>query len=98
VPVKFVFASGARAELRKAYEWYGPGHGTRFLRAVGDAVKKIRDHPQRWPVVRGEVRRCRTDKFPYGVLYKVKPDHIRILAVMHLHRDPDYWLGRDDEP
>jgi len=29
-----------------------------------------------------------------GVLYSVERNGIFILAVMHLHRDPDYWKHR----
>ena len=39
-------------------------------------------------------RRHFTDRFPYGVIYLVEPDHIRIVAVMHLHREPGYWRKR----
>jgi len=41
-----------------------------------------------------DVRRCLTHRFPYGVLYSIEPSTIYILAVMHLHRDPDYWKHR----
>jgi len=33
-------------------------------------------------------------RFPYGVLYSIEPDRVYILAVMHLHRHPDYWKSR----
>jgi hypothetical protein len=46
-------------------------------------------------VLRGEVRRRLLRRFPYALLYKIKPDSIRILAVMNLRRRPSYWLGRD---
>jgi hypothetical protein len=40
------------------------------------------------------IRRHFSTVFPYGILYEEKPDVIRIIAVMPLHRDPDYWLHR----
>jgi len=42
----------------------------------------------------GDIRRCLTNRFPYGILYSIESDRIFILAVMHLHRDPDYWKHR----
>ena len=33
-------------------------------------------------------------RFPFGILYRVDPDEIVILAVMHLARQPDYWRDR----
>ena len=52
------------------------------------------EHPKAWPVLEGEVRRCQTSRFPYGVLYSQEFEGVFILAVMHLHRDPDYWKHR----
>jgi plasmid stabilization system protein ParE len=39
-------------------------------------------------------RRRALKTFLYGIVYRVKTDEIRILAVMHLHREPDYWVYR----
>ena len=30
-----------------------------------------------------------------GILYKIKPTGIRVLAVMNLRRRPTYWVGRE---
>ena len=30
-------------------------------------------------------------RFPYGLLYRLLEWEIVVLAVMHLHRKPDYW-------
>lgn len=29
-----------------------------------------------------------------SILFRIKPDIIAIMAVMHLHRDLDYWKNR----
>jgi len=39
-------------------------------------------------------RRCRTKRFPYGLIYRCKGDEILIVAVAHLHRRPGYWHDR----
>jgi hypothetical protein len=31
---------------------------------------------------------------PYAVIYREDADEIVVLAVMHLHRRPDYWTDR----
>ncbi|HRU71636.1 MAG TPA: type II toxin-antitoxin system RelE/ParE family toxin, partial [Kiritimatiellia bacterium] len=41
-----------------------------------------------------EIHRCLVHRFPYGVLYSIESDGIFVLAVMNLHRDPDYWKRR----
>jgi toxin ParE1/3/4 len=32
--------------------------------------------------------------FPYGVIYLELTDHLWIVAVMHLMRNPGYWKSR----
>jgi hypothetical protein len=33
-------------------------------------------------------------QFPYAIIYLVKPDHVWIVAVMHMKRKPSYWRER----
>ena len=40
------------------------------------------------------LRRARVRGFPYGLLYRVEPSRILIVAVAHLHRRPGYWRSR----
>jgi hypothetical protein len=40
------------------------------------------------------LRRVLAPKFPYGLLYRVEPERIYVIAVMHLHRRPGYWRSR----
>ncbi|WP_438003790.1 hypothetical protein [Sorangium sp. So ce321] len=41
-----------------------------------------------------DVRWWLVRRFPYSVLYRVRDDHIRILAIAHQNRRPFYWRGR----
>ncbi len=47
-----------------------------------------------WRRVRGELRRYLLRRFPYGIIYHAATERIFVLVVMHLRREPDYWLGR----
>lgn len=76
------------------YEDCEPGLGLDFSREVYATIRNARDYPAMWPEIDVEVRRCLVHRFPYGVLYSVEPQGIFILAVMHLHRAPDYWKHR----
>jgi len=76
------------------YEGCEPALGLDFARAVYASIQNALDYPTLWPELEDDVRRCLVHRFPYGVLYSIEPDGIFILAIMHLHRDPDYWKHR----
>ena len=73
-----------------------PGLGYQFAIEIVAAVERIKANPGIWPVLDDQVRRCLVHRFPSGVIYSVDEQRLRvlILAVMHLHRQPDYWSGR----
>jgi hypothetical protein len=43
------------------------------------------------------IRRVLLSKFPYAVLFLELADDIRIIAIAHLKREPEYWLNRIKE-
>lgn len=88
----------ADRELNEAARYYDledPGLGSSFLGEVGRCLQSIEDHPEAGMILRGSVRRRLLHRFPYALLYKIKPSGIRILAVMNLKRRPTYWVGRE---
>ena len=70
------------------------GLGVRFLSAVEKAVAEVQQHPQASPIILEQVRRKLVWKFPYSIMFIIKPDHIRILAIANHKRRPFYWGGR----
>jgi plasmid stabilization system protein ParE len=66
----------------------------RFLDEVDSAIGRILEYPNAWQKLRENVRRCRLKHFEYGLVYKVLDSEAMILAVMHLRRDPKYWVSR----
>jgi toxin ParE1/3/4 len=91
------FHPDAEAEMIEAaayYEAQQPDLGRRFLVAVQDAANRIAVNPRLYPVVELDVRRCLTKTFPFGLLFRERSEAFVIMAVMHLHRDPDYWRNR----
>ena len=94
------FHPAAQEELFQAAQYYQAqscGLGRRFALAVRDTVRCIQEFPLLYSSVEDDVRRCRVLRFPYGVVYRVKPDRIEILAVMHLHREPGHWKSRAEQ-
>ena len=91
------FHPDAESEMISAaayYETQQSDLGRRFLATVQDSINLILFNPRLYPVVELNVRRCLTKTFPFGVLFREMPEKIVIMAVMHLHRDPDCWKSR----
>jgi toxin ParE1/3/4 len=95
--MKWSFHPEAETEFHEAIDYYEGGEsglGEDFAIEVHTAIQNILTYPEAWPTLEGDIRRCLTSRFPYGVLYSIEAEGIFILAVMHLHRNPDYWKHR----
>lgn len=99
--MKWAFHPEAETEFYETIDYYEEcesGLGEDFSIEVQMTIQNILAHPSAWPTVEDNVRRCLTSRFPYGVLYSIETDGVFILAVMHLHRNPDYWkLGKSGD-
>jgi plasmid stabilization system protein ParE len=87
----------ARQELDEAVSYYNsqsPGLGDAFALEIVAAIDRICRFPEAWHPLGDETRRCRLRRFPYGVIYAKDESGILILAIAHMHRQPDYWRDR----
>ncbi len=92
-----VFHDEAQAEMIGEAEWYNRQQarvGEEFLDEVDIALERISATPDAFGVFRGKVQYLRLHRFPYAVLYYRRPEDVFIVALMHLHREPDYWIER----
>lgn len=97
--MSFSFHPEAEEEFLVAVAYYEdcePGLGLDLTREVHATIRNAVDYPTMWPFLEDDIRRCLVHRFPYGTLYSVEPHGIFVLAVMHLHRKPDYWKHRQD--
>lgn len=88
------FLSPALRELAEAAEYYEsrqPGLGADFLHEIETAIMRIQLHPEAWMLMSPNTRRCRTHRFPHGVIYQIRDDELLIVSVMDLRRHPDSW-------
>ena len=93
----FSFHPAARAELDAAVDYYEgcqPGLGYEFAEEVYATIARIRQYPDGWSPVSRRGRRGLTRRFPFGLIYQIKEEHIFIVAVAHSHRRPGYWDHR----
>lgn len=87
----------ALAELVAAaayYENHEKDLGTEFLAEYEKCLGRLQRLPYAWHPVSKNCRRTLLKRFPYGVIFHVDGAIILILAIMHLHREPDYWHER----
>jgi toxin ParE2 len=95
--VKVRFLEVAQIELDEAVTYYdteSAGLGQAFLLDVLSAIERIRRFPNAWHPLSANTRRCRTRRFPFGVIYQAVDNEILVVAVANLHRQPDYWQDR----
>ncbi len=95
------FHPEAEAEMRDAAAWYEAQRqdlGKNFLTSVQEATQRVQINPRLSPIVALNVRRRLVRTFPFGVLFRDLDNQIVVMAVMHLHRDPDYWKSRRPPP
>ena len=95
--MNYSFHPAAETELEQAenhYDAIDAELGNRFRAEFEASLDRILAFPKAWQPLSENIRRRRLVSFPYGVVYRVKRDEIRILAVMHLHREPGYWKKR----
>ena len=79
-----------RADLQSAYDWYEdelPGLGREFREEFYRAYRKLRQGSLLYAVRFSGIRRVNLNRFPYGIFYIVKPEEIRVLAVLHGSRE-----------
>lgn len=87
----------ADAELLEAaffYEQRSPGLGSDFVDEFEATIARIRAKPRRPRRIRENIRQMNLHRFPYAVIYEIRADAIHVLAIMHLHRRPFYWISR----
>jgi hypothetical protein len=95
--MKYSFHPEAEEEFLRAIDYFEEvesGLGYDFAVEVYSSIERTTSFPKAWPVLESDIRRCLVRRFPYGVLYSEEKDSIYIVAVMHLHRDPEYWKHR----
>jgi plasmid stabilization system protein ParE len=95
--MKFSFHPEAEQELLAAVDYYDrcvPSLGEAFAIEAAVSIVKILEFPLIWPVLEHPVRRCLTHRFPFALLYAIDEDEIRVIAAMHLRREPGYWKSR----
>ena len=95
--MKIKLLSVAEQEFVEAVDYYNDqcqGLGYEFAAEIKSTMKRIVNFPKAWTKISPRTRRCLTNKFPFGVLYRIYDDTILVIAIMHMKRDPIHWQKR----
>jgi len=90
--------SGADRELTEGAVFYasegGAEVGLAFIAEFERALDLLCSHPQLGAPWRNNRRRFPLRKFPYSVIYYLRGEELRVIALAHHRRRPEYWTGR----
>lgn len=87
----------AAHELEQAaasYENERSGLGADFVAEAGHCFDRIAEGPARYAVQRGDVRCAHLRRFPYRVFFRLKPERVVVIAILHTARRPLIWQSR----
>ena len=80
-----------------AERWYldeAPHVQASFEEEIDRAYSVISERPELYQTVEAVVRRALVRKFPFSVFYRILPEWIEVIAVVHQSRDPRTWRRR----
>lgn len=89
----------ATEELGEAIRWYEsrrPGLGADLLSEVDAVIRRLAANPTVGSPLSldHKTRRSLLVRFPYQVVYRIRPTEVVIVAVAHSKRRPGYWKAR----
>ena len=89
----------AQRDIRRAFSWYErqrSGLGTDLVNELDAVYERLAKNPYAYQEVLSGVRRAILRRFPYAVFYLIVEEEVRVLCVMDMSRDPEFWRRRAD--
>jgi toxin ParE1/3/4 len=90
-------SSAAESDLVEAIDWYeqqSAGLGAQLLEEVAALRERLATNPFQFPVLYRDARRASLRRFPYILIFRVRDEEVRLLAVFHTSRNPRRWRSR----
>jgi plasmid stabilization system protein ParE len=94
-----VYLPGAMADLRGIAQWYAarrPEGQARFFERLRLTIGRVERQPTSFPIVLEDagVRKARILRTAYWIAFVMKDEQVRVIAVVHGARRPDFWVRR----
>jgi toxin ParE1/3/4 len=68
--------------------------GFAFIAEFERALELLCEFPKLAPIWKADRRRFPLRRFPYSIIYYVKGEELRVIALAHHRRKPNYCIGR----
>lgn len=92
------FSTEAVADAEQAADWYidqdARPAAQAFHEELSKAVARLGAEPGLGTPAAGGLRILPIHRFPYSLVYRVKDDEVRVIAVAAQRRRPGFWRGR----
>lgn len=88
---KVIYTSPATKSIIKAYDYYESSQkdlGAYFIESLEKCIKCIADNPQIFIVFCKDYRQSKVKRFPYLVIYRIKPEEIIIENIFNTYQNP----------
>ena len=72
----------------------GPERADEFFAELMKTIHLAAADPTRYHTAEGGLRRANLKRFPFHILYRIRPGYIRINVVKHHKRHPSFGLRR----
>ena len=96
--MKFTIHEAAERELLDAAKYYRERGGSELADGLLEEFERayglLRSFPYIGATWRRETRLLPIERFPYGLVYYVKSDEVRIVAFAHQSRKQGFWRKR----
>ena len=87
----------AEADIAEAYKYYEgcrESLGSDFILCIEEAISQNQKNPRQYRTVYKNVHCALVRRFPYGIYFIIKQEHISIIASLHARRNPEHWQQR----
>jgi toxin ParE1/3/4 len=80
--------------ILRHYDGISPRLGDEFWAELLRLTALVAAQPERFHLANRGLRRADMRRFPYHLLFRERPDGIRVIVVRHHRRHPSYGTGR----
>jgi toxin ParE1/3/4 len=82
-------------EILRYYRRITPRLADEFRDELREMINRVAENPQRFHPVGNGFHRANLRRFPYHVIYELKPDTLRVMVVRHNKRRPQFGMERE---